>query len=236
MTRVQTLLAAAALAIGVGVWFAFTSPVDALQGEYSRFINIHVPSFWVAFLAFAVTAIGSIAWLRTKQEKWDRVAAASAEVGTLFAGIGLFTGMAWGQAVWGRAWDWGDARLATSAIMFFVYLGYLALRRATPDPQTRARRAAVLGVVAAIQIPLVYFSVNLFRTLHQTQSLRPDGSTMPTEMLIAMGVNVVAFTVLYVALMAARIDVATAEEAQELRASLAAESVTAPRLGEIKDV
>lgn len=236
MTRIQLLFAAAAAAIGVGLWFTFTSPVDALQREYSRFINIHAPMFWIGFVAFTVTAIGSIAWLRTKKPRWDRVAASSAEIGTLFTGIGLFTGMVWGQAVWGRAWDWGDARLSTTAILFFVYLGYLALRRATPDPVARARRAAILGIVATVQIPLVYFSVNLFRTLHQTQSIRPDTATMPDEMLVALMINVVAFTLLYVALMAARIEVARLEDALEAEPALAGEGVTRPHLEEIEDV
>ena len=168
--------------------------------------------------------------------RWDRFAEASAEIGTLFTAIGLFVGMVWGQAVWGRAWDWGDARLATTAVMFFVYLGYLALRRATPDPTARARRSAILGTIAVIQVPLVYFSVNLFRTLHQTQSVRPDGSTMPDGMLIAMGVNMIAFTILYIALMSARLDVAAVEAAAEPTAVPAGEGISSPRLNEVEDV
>lgn len=236
MTRVNTLLLAAAAALAAGAWFALTSPPDALQGEYSRLINIHVPSLWLAFLAFVVTALGSVLWLATKAPKWDRLAAASAEIGVLFTAIGLVSGMIWGQAVWGTAWDWGDPRLATTAVMFFVYLGYLALRSAVADPVARARRAAILGAVAVIQVPLVYFSVNLFRALHQTQSIRPDGSTMPTEMLVAMLVNVAAFTLLYVALMAARLDLARAEDAASPALGPAGEAVSPPRLGEVGDV
>lgn len=236
MRRVQILFAFAGVSLAVGLWLAFTAPVDGLQGEYSRIINIHVPSFWLAFLAFGFTALGSIMWLATKKPKWDHVAEASAEIGLLFSGIGLFTGMVWGQAVWGQAWDWGDARLATTAVMFFVYVGYLALRRATDDPVAKARRSAILGTVAVIQVPLVYFSVNLFRTLHQTQSIRPDGASMPDEMLIAMLVNVLAFTVLYVALMSARLYVGRVERAGEKTSGLAGNAVKPPRLSEIEDV
>jgi heme exporter protein C len=175
-------------------------------------------------------------WLIRKRARWDRLAAASVEVGVLFTGIGLVTGMIWGQAVWGTAWDWGDPRLASTAVMFFVYLGYMALRSAVEDPVARARRSAILGVIAVVQVPLVYFSVNMFRTLHQTQSIRPDGSTMPDEMLIAMLVNVVAFTVLYLALMAARIDIAKAEEAARGEEMLAGDGVKPPRISEVKDV
>jgi heme exporter protein C len=120
--------------------------------------------------------------------------------------------------------------------MFFVYLGYLALRSAIDDPVTRARRSAILGTVAVIQVPLVYFSVNLFRTLHQTQSIRPDGSTMPDEMLLAMLVNVAAFTILYVALVVGRIEVAVAEESASEAETMAGAGVEPPRLSEVGDV
>jgi heme exporter protein C len=236
MTRVRVLLAIAAAAMAVGLWFALTAPTDTLQGEYTRIINIHAPSMWLAFLAFGLTAFGSAMWLIRKQNRWDRLAEASAELGVMFTAIGLFTGMVWGQAVWGRAWDWGDPRLSTTAVMFFVYIGYLALRAATPDPTVRARRSAILGVIAVVQVPLVYFSVNMFRTLHQTQSIRPDGITMPREMGIAILVNVVAFTIVYIALLLARIDVAKAEERVAAENAHAGDAVKPPRLSEVKDV
>lgn len=123
----------------------------------------------------------------------------------------------------------------STAVMFFVYLGYIALRNAIDDPTTRARRSAVLGAIAVVQVPLVYFSVNLFRTLHQTQSIRPDGSTMPDEMLVAMLVNVVAFTILYIALLSARIHVARLEQARVI-STAAGTVVKPPRISEVKDV
>ncbi len=236
MTRVRVLLAIAAAAMGVGLWFALSAPTDTLQGEFTRIINIHAPSMWLAFLAFGLTALGSAIWLIRKQSRWDRLAEASAELGVMFTAIGLFSGMVWGQAVWGRAWDWGDPRLSTTAVMFFVYIGYLALRAATPDPTVRARRSAILGIIAVVQVPLVYFSVNMFRTLHQTQSIRPDGITMPREMAIAIFVNVIAFTIVYIALLVARIDVAKAEERAAADVALAGDTVKPPRLSEVKDV
>lgn len=236
MTRVRALLGLAAIGLAVGLWFALTAPPDVLQGQYSRIINVHVPSLWLAFLAFGVTALGSIMWLIRKRPRWDRLAAASAEIGVLFTGIGLATGMIWGKAVWGTAWDWGDPRLASTAVMFFVYLAYIALRGAVDDPFTRARRSAILGAIAVVQVPLVYFSVNLWRTLHQTQSVRPGGATMPPEMLIAMLVNVAAFTLLYVALMAARLDLTRAEEAALGTDALAGDAIEPPRISEVRDV
>lgn len=236
MTRVRVLMSLAAVAVGIGLWFALTAPPDALQGEYSRLLGIHPPAMWIAFLAFGVTAFGSIGWLIRKTERWDRLASASVEVGVIFTAIGLFTGMVWGQAVWGTPWDWQDPRLMTTAVMFFVYVGYIALRNSVDDPKTKARRSAILGTIAFVQVPLVYFSVNLFRTLHQTQSIRPDGSTMPDEMLTAMLVNLAAFTLLYVALMAARLDVARVEAGAEPDSTLAGDAVRPPRLNEVEDV
>lgn len=236
MTRVRVLMAIAGVAVGIGLWFALTAPPDALQGEYSRLLGIHPPAMWTAFVAFGVTAFASIMWLIRKTDRWDRLGEASVEVGVIFTAIGLFTGMVWGQAVWGTPWDWQDPRLMSTAVMFFVYLGYLALRNAIDDPQVRARRSAILGVIAVIQVPLVYFSVNMFRTLHQTQSVRPDGSTMPDEMLMAMGINMLAYTLLYVALVVARIDVAKVEAAANPETTLAGEAVLPPRLSEVEDV
>lgn len=236
MTRVRVWMSLAAVAVGIGLWFALTAPPDALQGEYARLLGIHPPTMWVAFLAFGVTAFGSIMWLIKKMERWDRLASASAEVGVIFTAIGLFTGMVWGQAVWGTPWDWQDPRLMSTLVMFFVYLGYIALRNAVDDPVVKARRSAILGAIAVVQVPLVYFSVNLFRTLHQTQSIRPDGSSMPDEMLMAMGINMIALTILYIALVVARLDVARVEAERAPETTVAGEAVRPPRLSEVEDV
>lgn len=236
MKRVRILMAIAAAAMVAGLYLTLASPTDRLQGEFTRIVNIHAPSMWVAFLAFGVTALASILWLVRKTDRWDRLAEASVETGVLFTATGLFTGMVWGQAVWGRAWDWADPRMASTAVMFFVYVGYLALRRATPDPVMRARRSAILGAIAVVQVPLVYFSVNLFRSLHQTQSIRPDGATMPDEMVIALLVNFLAFTLLYVALTAARVEVSKVEEAKSSETVPAGDAVAAPLLSEVEDV
>ncbi|MFO7300506.1 MAG: cytochrome c biogenesis protein [Actinomycetes bacterium] len=236
MTRVRIWFALAGLAVAVGLWMALTAPEDALQGVWFRLFYVHVSSMWFGMLAFLITAFASIAWLLRKKAHWDRLASASVETGVLFTGIGLVVGMIWGNAVWGVAWDWEDPRLASTAVMFFVYLGYIALRQAVADPEARARRSAVLGAIAAVQVPLVYFSVNLFRTLHQTQTVRPDGMTMSPEMRPAFFVNLLAFTLLYVALVQARIYLARAEEARAAGTVAAGEAIVPPRLDEVTDV
>ena len=228
----RVLATVTALALAAGLVTALISPPDRLQGDFVRILYIHVPSAWLAFLAFGVTAAGSIGWLFTRRMGWDRVAEASAETGVLFTGVALATGMIWGKPVWGTYWDWGDARLATTALMFFVYLGYLALRRTTSDPRLRARRSAVLGAVAVVQVPLVYFSVKLWRTLHQGLTIRPDGIQMDGAMVAALFTNLGAFTLLYLTLLAFRTELARLEEAAIPAEASFEGRVTVPRLGE----
>lgn len=235
MKAIRILLAIAGAGLAVGLYMALTAPVDAFQGVYARIMHIHVPSAWLAFLAFGITAVSSVAWRIRKTRRWDRIAAASAELGVLFTGLALVTGSLWGGGVWGTYWDWGDARMATTALMFFVYLAYLALRRASPDVETAASRSSLLGIIAVVQVPLVYFSVNLFRSLHQGQSIRPDGVTMPTEMLVAMLFNLAAFTLAYFALLAARTAVMRAEETAAVATPVAGSAITPPRFDEVPD-
>lgn len=216
--------------IAVGIWLAITSAPDVFQQDFVRILYVHVPGSWLAFLAFGVTALGSAAWMITKRPWTDRVAEASAEIGVLFTAVSLFTGMVWGQAVWGTFWDWSDARMSSTALMFFVYLGYLALRRATPDPLQRARRSAILGLVAVVQVPLVYFSVTLWRTLHQGMTVRPDGITMDGSMVAALLVNLAGFTILYVWLMLQRTELGRLEAETQVVAEPAGRGVTAPNL------
>jgi heme exporter protein C len=198
---------------------------------------VHVPAAWLAYLAFAVTFVGSLGYLITRRLGFDRVAAASAEIGVYFTGLAIALGMIWGKPTWGVWWTW-DARLTLTAIMFFVYLGYLALRRTSDDPQIRAKRSAVLGVLGAIQIPLVHFSVVWWRTLHQPPSLvRPDGPAIQDPlMLVALIGGVVAFTVVYVSLMAKLIELSELDDLvreADRRAvrPVAGEAVTAPVMG-----
>ena len=236
MTKARVLLVLAGAASAAGVVLAYSMPPDALQRSYARIVNIHVPSMWVAFLAFGVTALGSILWRVTRNRRWDHLAGASAEIGVLFTVTGLVTGMIWGKPVWGVFFDWADPRMASTAVLLLVYAGYLALRRATIDPEKRAARSSILGIIAVIQVPLVYFSVNLMRSLHQTQSVRPGGATMHPAMLRAMLFNLFAFTLVYVALMSARIAIAHLEDVRAAtERSTAGAAVLPPNLSGATD-
>jgi heme exporter protein C len=228
----KLLFGLTAVAVAVGLYLALTAPPEAVQRTYARILYIHVPTAWLAFLAFGVTAIGSIGWRLSHHFRWDRLAASSAEIGVLFTGLALLTGAIWGRPVWGVFFDWADPRMASTAVMFLVYCGYLALRRLNDDPVAAANRASILGIVAVIQVPLVYFSVNLFRSLHQTQSIRPDGSTMAAPMLRALLANLVAFNLIYVSLLVARLILAKSESEVGAVNPAAGQAVIAPRLAD----
>jgi heme exporter protein C len=166
---------------------------------------LHVPSVWVAYLAFAVVLVASIVYLARRLDGADRLAHASAEVGVLFTGLTIATGSIWGKPTWGTWWTW-DARLTSVSILFVMYLGYLLLRGMIEDSEQGARYAAVLGIVAAFNIPLVHFSVYWWRTLHQPPSLmKPGPGTMPGVIVTALLVNFVAFSLLYVYFVAKRV-------------------------------
>ena len=182
----------AGLVMGFGI-----APREATQGNVQRIMYLHVPSVWVAYLAFAVVLVASIVYLVRRAESADRLAHASAEVGVLFTGLTIATGSIWGKPTWGTWWTW-DARLTTVSILFVMYLGYLLLRGMIEDRERGARFAAVLGIVAAFNIPLVHFSVYWWRTLHQPPSLmKPGPGTMPGVIVTALLVNFAAFTLLY---------------------------------------
>ena len=218
-----------AFAVGLAV------PPDAVQGDLQRIMYVHVPSAWLAYLAFGITLIGSVAYLANRNLRWDRLAGASAEVGVVFTGLALATGSIWGKPVWGVWWTW-DARLVLTAAMFFVYLAYLALRRGGDGADRRAKRSAVFGIVAALQIPVVHFSVVWWRGLHQPPTvLRPDNPQIDPPLLFALLMAVFAFTLAYAALVRRRIALAAAEDsltdAPRPDERVAGAAVSAPQIG-----
>ncbi len=177
------------------------SPADRDQEDAVRILYVHVPTVWLAYLAFTVTAACSALYLFTKKHAlgFDRFAGASAEIGVVFMALTLVTGMLWGRITWGVFWQW-DARLTTTALLFVSYVGYLAVRRLGGSHEQRARRSAVIGLLAVVEIPLVHWSVRLWRSLHQEATvLDTDGDVdMDGLMLFSLFVGVIAFTLLYV--------------------------------------
>lgn len=211
MTVVLGWLAAVSLAAGLVLGLG-VAPEEATQGNVQRIMYLHPPLAWVAYLAFGVVAVASIVYLATRRPGADRVAHASAEVGVIFTGLAIATGSIWGKPTWGTWWTW-DARLTSVAILFVMYLGYLLLRGIVDDRERAARYCAVLGILAALDIPLVHFSVYWWRALHQPPSLmKPGGFTGPTSILVPLVVNVAAFTLLYGYFLAKRVRLLAAED------------------------
>jgi heme exporter protein C len=195
----------ALLAVLVGLYLAFYyAPPDALQGDVQRIMYIHVPTAWVAFLAFFVVFVASLVYLWKRRPESDRLAAASAEIGVLFTALTLIDGSIWGKPTWGIWWTW-DARLTTTAILFVIYIGYLMLRSFVEEPEQRARLAALVGIVGFIDVPIIYMSVLWFRTLHQPPSIQRGGVTMPDSMLLTLLLNFVAYTLVYGFLLVKRV-------------------------------
>jgi heme exporter protein C len=202
-TRGTRLLGIATI-IAMGWLVAFGlgfSPEDRDQGEAVRLLYLHVPTIWVAYLAFIVTAVASATYLLSKKKSlgWDRLAGASAELGTAFVAVTLVIGALWGRLTWGVFWQW-DARLTTTALLFVTYVGYLAVRGLEGSHAQRARRSAVVGLLAVLLLPLVHFSVTLWRSLHQTATINDGDSDVKMDglMLFSLFVGVIAFTLFYI--------------------------------------
>ena len=198
--------------VGLGVLvFAFTA-YDPNMGFSQKIMYIHVPSMWVAYLAFFIVFAASIGYLWKRTENFDRVAKCSAEIGVLFCGLGLVTGAIWGRPTWGTYWVW-DARLTTTLILLLIFAGYALLRAFASPGEQQARLAAVLGIVGFLDIPLIHVSVQWWRTLHQTSSVfkvDPTGApkpAMPFELLLPLLVGLVVATVFYAYLLAYRLRV-----------------------------
>jgi heme exporter protein C len=204
-------LSLAALAVSAIMSLA-VAPPDADQGNVQRLMYIHVPAAWLAYLSFAVVFVASIAYLATRKSRWDRMAAASAEVGVLFTTLTIVLGSLWGKPVWGTWWTW-DPRLTTTAILLLIYVGYLAVRRLPDSQNRRARWAAVVGIVGFVDVPIVHLSVTWWRGLHQGPTIRLlQAPTIAPVMLAALLVGVLAFTLAYLYLMALRLRVGRLED------------------------
>jgi heme exporter protein C len=155
---------------------------------------------------------GSIGYLATRRAGWDRLAAAAGEIGVLFTGLTIVSGSIWGKPTWGTWWTW-DARLTSTAVLFCVYVGYLLLRSLIEDPEARARYAAVVGILGAVNIPIVHFSVKWWRALHQPSTiLGPERSPIDPAIGLALFVNWVAFTLLFAYFLSRRMEIARLEE------------------------
>lgn len=164
------VLSTALLVAGLYIGF-FVAPTDFQQGEAYRIIYIHVPAAWMAMFLYALMAVYAGLGLAFNARLWSMMASAIAPTGALFAFLALWTGALWGRPMWGTWWVW-DARLTSTLILFFLYLGFLSLQGVIEDARRADRAGAVLALVGAVNVPIIYFSVQWWNTLHQGASLR----------------------------------------------------------------
>jgi heme exporter protein C len=181
----------------------FYAPTEQTMGQAQRIFYFHVPSAWIAFVAFFVVCAAGILFLWKRERKWDILALSSAELGVLFASLVLITGPLWAKTAWGIWWVW-DARLTATLVLWLIYVGYLMLRAYVEDPARRARLSAVLGIVGAADIPFIVLSVQWWRTQHPTLILTQSGSLEP-EMVQTLMVALLSFSLVYVYLLLRRI-------------------------------
>ncbi|HEU5042458.1 MAG TPA: cytochrome c biogenesis protein CcsA [Gemmatimonadales bacterium] len=217
IVRRGLLLCAVALLglAGVYVLAIGYTPVEARQGLAQKIFYLHVPAAWSALLSFSLVGISSALFLWLHDPRLDRFAASSAEVGVAFSAVMLTTGPIWAKPIWGTWWTW-DARLTLTLFLFFLFIGYLALRAALADPAERARFSAVVGILGMLLVPFIHLSVYLFRTLHpQPIVLKPSAPSLPPAMFQTLLTSVAVFTLLYIGLVTARYGIALLEEARE---------------------
>lgn len=196
------LIGAAALLMGVGfVWGLVFAPPDYQQGDTVRIMFVHVPAAWSSLLCYSLIAGASVISLIWRHALADVAAKAAAPLGAAFTFLALVTGMLWGQPMWGTFWVW-DARLTSFLVLFFIYIGYMALWETIDDPLKAGRAAAILGVVGFLNVPIIKFSVDWWNTLHQPASIsRLDGPAIHWTILVPLLIMAVAYTLFFFALL-----------------------------------
>lgn len=195
----------------------FWVPTESSMGIVQRIFYVHVPSAWVAFLAFGIVAITGAMYLWLGDDRLDQAGVAAAEGGMIFTTIVLITGPLWGKIAWGTYWTW-EPRLTLTLLLWFIYLGYFLVRGSTDNPEQGKKFAAVVGVVGAADIPLIHISVSWLRSLHPDPVvLKPEGPTLDSAMLITLMVGLLTFTVLFLGLFLIRFSAESLDRKLQLR-------------------
>ena len=222
--RLQPFLTWPALALSLAglVWGLFFSPADWQQGDAVRIMYVHVPSAWLAMMGYAMIASCSLASVIWRHPLADLAAYELGPVGAAVTAICLVSGSLWGKPMWGTYWVW-DARLTSMLVLFFLYLGHVALMRAFDDQNRGARAAALLGLAGAVDLPIIKYSVQWWNTLHQPDSITLTGApTMSISMLAPLFVTAIGFTLGFLAIVNARLRAAVME--RRVRSALLAEA------------
>lgn len=202
------LVPVALLVTLVALWAALLyAPADRIEGDMQRMFYMHVPAAFTMFLAYFLLFLASLLYLVRRQERWDEVGAAAAELATLFATVVLLTGPVWAKPVWGTWWVW-DARLTSTLVLWLILLAYQMLRTYGGNPEQVARYCAVLAVVGFVDLPIIHYSVKWWRTLHPDPKIMTDGSIgggLETSMLATFALGMVATLLLFACLLTLRL-------------------------------
>ncbi len=203
---------AAAIALITGLYYALlASPADYQQGDSVRIMYVHVPAAWMAMMCYVSMTVGSAIGYVWRHPLADVAAKSTAPIGATFTLLAIITGSLWGKPMWGTWWAW-DARLTSVLILFFIYIGYIALWNAIDDKARAARIAAVACLIGFINIPIIKFSVDWWNSLHQpTSVLRPDGPTIDGSMLSPLLLMAAGYTLIYITLLLIAIQAEIAE-------------------------
>lgn len=225
-------LAAAAALVWTHWLVFFYAPTEREMGVVQRIFYVHVPSAWVAFMAFGIVALCSVGYLWLRDDRLDAISVSAAELGLMFTTIVLVTGPLWGKIAWGAWWVW-DARLTLTLLLWFIYVGYFILRGATESAERGKRFAAILGIVGAVDIPLIHMSVKWFRSQHpQPVIMNPDGPTAAPEIVQTLFVSLGAFTLLFFSLLLARYAAERLQSEVDARRAAAARRAGSPASSE----
>ncbi|MDE2184249.1 MAG: heme ABC transporter permease CcmC [Alphaproteobacteria bacterium] len=204
-TILPWLSGATILALAAGLVLGFRTPPDYQQGDTVRIMFLHVPAAWTAMMAYGLMALASVIGLVNRHPLADAAAKAAAPLGAVFTALGLVTGSLWGKPMWGAWWVW-DGRLTSFLLLLLIYLGYIALGSAIEDETRAARASAILAIVGAVNLPIIEFSVDWWRTLHQGESiLRSGGPLIAPVFLWPLFLMAIAFTLLFFTLWIVRI-------------------------------
>lgn len=207
--RIPLVITASLMLISLYLIFLY-APRERVMGDVQRIFYFHLPLAWSGFLALAVTFVLGILYLRTRQLKYDLWAAASVEVGLVFITLAIMTGSIWARSAWGTYWTW-EPRLTTAAVLWLMYSFYLILRGYIENREKMRLIAAAYGIVAFINVPIVFMSIRWWRTLHPVL-IEPTGLKMEIPMVLTLFVALAAFTILYLLLLAQRVQLSYAEE------------------------
>ena len=221
LLRILDILSLILLAVATWMVF-FYAPLEAVMGQVQRVFYFHVATGWLGLLAFLLAAAAGVIYLARPAKKWDILAVAAVEIGLVYSFVNIVSGSVWARPAWNTWWTW-DPRLVTATIMELVYLAYLMLRQGIEEPERRARYGAIMAILAAVTVPITYYSIRIWRTIHPVVIGSGDPTAegsfdMTSRMLVTLLFAVLTFTVMGVSLLWHRVRLGRlGEDVEELR-------------------